>query len=139
MLKVVFDTFYKVVTFVLIGVAIFYSFGPDVTFTTEFLWQLLFCSFLTSLGTLLYTESSLKVTILKGILHYIWVIVVTVGCGFVFQWFALKNLPEILGLIGIVTAVFIAVSVLEWTQAIKEANKMNDRLMQYQEEKQDNE
>lgn len=139
MLKVVFDTFYKVVTFVLIGVAIFYSFGPDVTFTTEFLWQLLFCSFLTSLGTLLYTESSLKVTIFKGILHYIWVIVVTVGCGFVFQWFALKKLPEILGLIGIVTAVFIVVSVLVWTQAIKEANKMNDRLMQYQEEKQDNE
>ena len=135
MLKLVFDTYTNVVTFILIGIAIFYSFTPDVTFSTGFLWQLLLCSFLTSLGSLLYTESSLKVTIIKGIIHYVWVVAVTIGCGFIFHWFEMKNLPEILSLVGIVTAVFISVSVVSWTQAAKDAIRMNDKLMQYQSQK----
>ena len=70
MFKTVFDVFTKVVTFTMVGAAIYcFLFFPDAAFSVSFIWQLILSSFLTSLGTLLYTESSLKVTIIKIIIH----------------------------------------------------------------------
>ena len=52
--KVMFDVFTKVVTFTMIGAATYCFFlFPDATFSVSFIWQILLCSFLTSLGTLL--------------------------------------------------------------------------------------
>ena len=133
MFKTVFDVFTKVVTFTMVGAAVYcFLFFPDASFSVSFIWQLLLSSFLTSLGTLLYTESSLKVTIIKIIIHYIWVIVVVLGCGLLFDWFNPNNFSQILGMVTLITAVFLSVSAVTWRIAIREANKLNDKLMEYQ-------
>ena len=132
-LKVMFDVFTKVVTFVLIGSSTYcLIFFPEIALTIDFIWELLLCSFLTSLGTLLYTDSSMKLTIIKCILHYIWVNIVVVGCGLIFDWFNANSLPQVLSLLLMIATIFLIVSALTWHKAVKTANLMNDKLKDYQ-------
>ena len=57
-LKLLLNVFTKVVTCVTVGAAVYCMvFFPKITFGVEMLWQILLVSFLTSVGTLLYTDS----------------------------------------------------------------------------------
>lgn len=136
-INILFNIFTKVVTFTLIGSATYlYLFFPEATFTLEFIWQLLFCSLLTCLGSLIYGEDSTKVAIIKSVIHYIYVNIVVVSCGLCFDWFNANSLPQIIAMLILIALVFLAVSTITWQKALKDANMLNDKLMQYQSQKQ---
>lgn len=132
-IKNVFDVFTKVVTCTMIGSAAYcLIFFSDATLPVSFIWQLLLCSLLTSLGTLLYTDSSLKVTIIKCFIHYLWVNIVVVGCGIFFDWFNPNNFVQLISMLVLVAVVFLLVSAITWRKAFKMAQLLNDRLKDYQ-------
>ena len=93
-------------------------------------------NFLTSLGTLFYTDTldkkSMKIACL---LHYLLNNVIVVGCGIWFGWIDADNRLQIIGMIVLVALVFAVVSILSWKKAEKDANLMNERLAQYQEKR----
>lgn len=135
-IKVLFDVFTKVVTCTLIGSATYcWIFFPEFQLGIDFIWQLLLCSFLTSAGTLLYSEDSAKVTLLKCIAHYIWVNIAVVGCGIAFDWFNPNSLPQVFSLLLMIAAIFLIVSALTWRKATQTAELMNEKLKEYQESK----
>lgn len=139
MLKLLFNVFTKVVTCILIGSATYtWIFFPEASLSVNFIWQLILCSFLTSLGTLLYTESSTKVTIIKCFIHYIWVNIVVVACGILFDWFNPNSLSQVVSLLFMIAAIFLIVSALTWRKAIQTADLMNEKLKEYQENSQEN-
>lgn len=138
--SIIFDVFTKVVTFTLIGCATYLMiFFPQVTLTLNFIWQLVLCSFLTCLGSLIYAEDSTKVTIIKCIIHYIYVNIVVMACGLCFDWFNVGSLPQISAMLILIAIVFLAVSAITWRKAVQDANQLNDKLMEYQAQGQNNE
>lgn len=135
-LKVFFEIWTKVATGVLLAAAIYCSlFFSEGMFSRYLLWQLLLVSFLTSLGTLLYTDTldkkSMKIACL---LHYLLNNVIVVGCGIWFGWIDATDFLQIIGMVVLVAMVFAVVSVISWKKAEKEANLMNERLARYQEQ-----
>lgn len=137
--KVLFDVFTKVTTCVVLGVAIYCQiFFPGGRFDINMLWQLLLVSFLTSAGTLMYTDEIKKNSMkLRCILHYLMVNVIVVCCGIWFQWFHVDNLPQVIGMLILIAAVFLTVSAVSWKKVSKEADLMNRRLAEYQEKQSD--
>ncbi len=138
-LKLLFDVFTKVVTCVTVGAAVYCMvFFSQITFGVEMLWQILLVSFLTSVGTLLYTDSiSQKKMKVMCVLHYMIVNVIVVVCGLWFEWFHLDNLPQMIGILIVIALVFLVVSVVSWKQAMQMADLMNARLLEYQEKKEE--
>lgn len=131
--SIFFDIFTKVVTFTLMGsTAYLMIFFPQVSLTIDFMWQLMFCSALTCLGSLIYAEDSTKVTLIKILIHYIYVNVVVVVCGLCFDWFNPGAMSQIIAMLVLIAAVFLIVSAVTWRRAIQDARQLNDKLMEYQ-------
>lgn len=134
--KVFFDVWTKVTTGVLLAAATYCSFFySDGMFSRYLLWELLLVSFLTSLGTLLYTDTLNKKSMkIACLLHYLLNNVIVVGCGIWFGWIDAGNRLQIIGMVVLVALIFGVVSVLSWKKSIKEADLMNERLARYQEQ-----
>ena len=107
--------------------------GP-VSLTVDILWQILFVSFLCSLGILLYPnrECSPKAALLITALHYVLVNVVVLGCGLWFEWFYIDNLPMVSGMLFIIALVFVLVSAAMWSRDRRIAASINEKLKKYQ-------
>lgn len=134
-IKVLFDVFTKVVTCMMVGEIIYCTiFFPHISFGVEMLWQILLVAFLTSCGTLFYTDDirqkNMKV---MCVIHYLMVNVIVVGCGLWFEWFCLDNLPQMIGILIVIALVFLAVSAVSWKKGRQMADLMNSRLSEYQE------
>ena len=138
-LKLLLNVFTKVVTCVTVGAAVYCMvFFPKITFGVEMLWQILLVSFLTSVGTLLYTDSiSQKKMKVMCVIHYLIVNVIVVVCGLWFEWFYLNNLPQMIGILIVIALVFLVVSIVSWKQAMEMADLMNARLAEYQRKKEE--
>lgn len=138
-IKIWFDVFTKVVTCVTFGVIIYCMiFFPRVSFGVEMLWQMLLVSFLTSAGTLLYTDSiAQKKMKIMCVIHYMLVNVIVVGCGLWFEWFYLDSLPQMVGILVVIALVFLTVSAVSWKRAMQMADLMNSRLIAYQEKEEE--
>lgn len=113
--------------------------AQQVSLDKDILWQILFVSFLCSLGILIYPEREVsgRATVLLYILHYIEVNIVVLGCGIWFQWFLPNDLPMVLGMVILIALVFILVSVITWNRNRKMADLMNRRLEEYQQRTKD--
>ncbi len=135
-----FEIWTKVTTGVLLAAAIYCSFFySDGMFSRHLLWELLLVSFLTSLGTLFYTDTLDKKSMkIACVLHYLLNNVIVVGCGIWFGWIDVENWLQIIGMVVLVALVFVVVSILSWKKAEKEADLMNERLVQYQEKRETN-
>lgn len=136
-IKVFFDVFTKVTTCVVFAVAIYCRiFFPGLNFKEDMLWQILLVSLLTSAGTLMYNDdikkNSMKV---RCIIHYLMVNVIVVGCGIWFEWFYADNLAQVIGMLILIAIIFTVVSVVSWRKVEKEAELMNQRLAEYQDER----
>lgn len=139
--KVFFDVFTKVTTCVVFAVAIYcHIFFSGLNFKEEMLWQILLVSLLTSAGTLMYNDdikkNSMKV---RGIIHYLMVNVIVVGCGIWFEWFYTDNLTQVIGMLVLIAIIFSTVSFVSWRKVANEAQLMNQRLAEYQEKGEDTE
>lgn len=134
-LKLLFDVFTKVTTSIVLGAAVYCSlFFSDGIFSRHLLWELLSVSFLTSLGTLFYTDGINKKSMrVACVLHYLFNNVIVVGCGIWFEWIDAEKPLQIIGMVVLVALIFGTVSTISWKKSAKEAELMNERLVQYQE------
>ena len=130
-------TFACVTTCVVFVTAVYITiFWPPVSFGTEILWQILFVSFLCSLGIFFYPEQETrkKMVWIPLLIHYIEVNVVVLGCGIWFGWFYADSLPMVLGMVIAIALVFLLISVISWNRGKRMAALMNERLKEYQQE-----
>ena len=100
----------------------------------EILWQILLVSFLCSLGILFYPDRAMskREAILRILLHYVEVNTVVLGCGVWFEWFDIRNPWMLMGMLILITIVFIVVSWLQWKRESRLAALLNTRLEEYQ-------
>ncbi len=134
-IKVVLTTFCYVTTCVVCGTVIFINIffeNPDIG--PEILWQILFVSFLCSVGTCIYPDremSGRELAVRIGI-HYLIVNVVVLGCGRRYQWFHAGNPAMVIGMLLTIAAIFGIVSCVMWHQTKQETKKLNEKLQEYQ-------
>lgn len=131
--------FPNITTGILISAAIFISVSKESqVITTNILWQLIICSFLCTMGSVIYPAKELpkKQTALLSVINYIYVNMIVIGCGIVFEWFDLEDWGKIMILSLLVAIVFIVVWCISVFKGQRLANEMNKRLAEYQKKNQ---
>lgn len=134
-LKSLLHTYVCVMSSVVLATAMFITvFMPNTELHVKLLWEMMLVSFLCSVGILLYPEKAVsrKKMLLCTFLHYAEVNVVVLGGGFTFEWFSVKYLPHVVGMLILINVIFLIVSVVEHKRAEKIARQMNRRLAEYQ-------
>lgn len=133
-------TFFTVTTFVVAGTAIYILiFQRHATLSADILWQILLTSFLTSFGVWLYQKPDMckKEIVVRTIIHYLYVNFIILVCGAWFEWYDVTNWIMVVGLCIVVAIVFFIVSVICWRRNIKETELINERLLEYQNQQED--
>ncbi|MDE6846755.1 MAG: DUF3021 domain-containing protein [Lachnospiraceae bacterium] len=137
-IKEIFLTFCMITTGIvvatLIYVKIYYAMND---LDANILWQILFTSFLCSLGNLIHPvrevgKRRFKIDLL---LHYLYINVVVLGMGNFFEWFDLSIPSMTLGMAILIIVIFIVISAIIWTMEKRESRRMNEKLLEYQSRK----
>lgn len=131
------SVFEKVTAGILFVAAVFISvfYGWDIELSVSILWQILFLSAVCALGSIILPlegekekEVSRTAMLVRTILYFIYVNVVVLGFGFLFQWFTFDNGWQVLGMELAILFVFVAVALIfYWSQCL-EARRMNEKL-----------
>nr|WP_302596805.1 DUF3021 family protein [uncultured Cellulosilyticum sp.] len=113
-----------------IFIGIFYSFE---VVTSNILWQILICSLICTLGSLVYPnkELSKKLTAILTIIYYLYINLVVLGCGLIFEWFNMNNLGMVIVMLILIALVFISVWGISIYKSKRLADEMNRRLEIY--------
>lgn len=133
-LKDMLFTFVCVTTCVVFASAIYITlFWQEAQLDVSILWQILIVSLLCSLGSLLYpkkikTKRAMNLII---ILHYIYINLVVLGCGFLFEWFYINDAGMVLGMLFTIAIIFVFMSILFYRTAKKQTQNLNDQLREY--------
>ena len=133
-LKELVFTFSCVATCTLIASASYISiFWKGTTLDVSILWQLIIVSFICCLGNLLYPreEKSKRQFYSILVIHYFYIVLVVMGCGFYFEWFHINDLAMVLGLLLQITCIFILIASILHVRSKKQADKMTKRLQEY--------
>lgn len=138
-LKTFFEVFTTVTTCTVFGVGVYCGiFFPGIHLGVEMMWEILLVALLTSAGTLMYKdELSKKSTKIRCVIHYLMVNVIVVVCGIWFHWFHTDDLAQVIGMLILVAIIFLIVSAVSWKKVMKEADLMNRRLAEYQDNKEE--
>lgn len=137
-IKNIASLFPNITTGVLISASIFINcLGRQEKITSNILWQLLLCAFLGTIGSLIYPTKELpkRQTVILSVINYIYVNMIVIGCGIVFEWFDLADWGKIMLLIFLVAVVFVVVWGISVLKQQKLADEMNKRLAEYQKKK----
>lgn len=132
------NIFSMVTTFVMIAVAMFTTvFFPADAITPAVLWQIPAVSMLCTLGSLIYPNRSMSrpERWIRILVHYLYINAIVLVAGVFFEWYHVSNLQSVFFMVFTVTIVFAIVSVLSWNKASKDAKQMNEKLLEYQQEK----
>lgn len=111
---------------------IFWSAGTFLD--ANILWQLLALAFACSLGNFIhpYREISRRRAMLNKGLHYLYINVVVLGCGYGFGWMDIENLSMLAVMVVGILAVFVTVSFVIWRMHARESENLNRKLKEYQ-------
>lgn len=135
-IKDIVHTYAYVVLGVEISTATFISiFYPDSVFSIALLWQVLICSFICTLGNLLWwTERQLSriETVIRIFLHYLYINVIVFGTAFVFDWIDRNSPIMLISMFFMILIVFIAVFLVTWYYEKRTTEQMNKGLKAYQ-------
>lgn len=134
-IKNVASLFPNITTGILIAAAIFINcVGRIEKITSNILWQILLCAFLSTMGSLIYPTKELpkRQTVILSVINYIYVNMIVIGCGIVFDWFDLADWGKIILLIFLVAVVFVVVWGVSTLKQQRLADEMNKRLAEYQ-------
>ena len=109
--------------------------GIDAKTHVALLWQLLLVSFLCSLGIFMYPseneqELSKKGLIGRHILYFIFVNIVVLVLGSLFQWFYFSNWKMVVLMELSIIVIFAVVFLSSYLSDAKIAKKLNDKLNQ---------
>lgn len=133
-LKELIFTFSCVVTCTLIASASYISiFWEDVILDVNILWQIIIVSLICCLGNLFYPkeEKSRRQFYTILVIHYLYIVMVVMGCGFYFGWFHINDLAMVLGMLLQITFIFILIVFIFHVRSKKQADRMTKRLQEY--------
>lgn len=133
-LKDLFFTFSCVTTGSLTAAAIFITtFDKDTTLSVGILWQILLTSAISSLGNFMYPNRALTKhqLYLFKLLHYLYVNLVVIGSGLIYEWFYLDQLHMILSMAVLVAIVFSVINYAIHCKAKRDTELMNAQLQKY--------
>lgn len=111
--------------------------NPMDVVETSLLWQIPAVSFLCTIGSLIYPwDRAMKKreTGIRILIHYLYVNGVVMGAGFVFRWFRFTHLKNVLSMLLAIALIYALVSVISWTRSVRSAQRMNEKLEEYQRE-----
>lgn len=131
-IKNVWSTFISVTTLVVFASAVYITiFWKGAVLNVGILWQILGTSFVCSLAMLMVDPQgggSRKKGLLINILYYLYVNVVVLSAGFLFQWFYPGNLPMVVGMLVLIAAVFVCIRIIFYRRDKALAARMMERL-----------
>ena len=135
-IKEFFRTYAYVVLGVIISTATFITiFYPGISFSVALLWQILACSFVCTLGNILWwTTRRLSKTevIIRIAIHYLYINVVVFGSAILFNWIDYDNPVMIISMFVMVLVVFVVVFLATWYYGKRISDMMNRGLKAYQ-------
>lgn len=118
-------------------ITIFY---PGMLLSVAVLWQILACSFVCTLGNILWwTTRRLGKTevIVRIVLHYLYINVVVFGSAILFEWIDYHNPVMVICLFLMILVVFVLVFLANWYYGKRISEMMNRGLKAYQEKEEE--
>ena len=129
-------TFSMVMTGVVFAVAVFTTvINPTETVETKLLWQMILVSALCTLASLIYPwdrAMSKTETIVRILIHYVYINVVVLWGGAFFDWYNPSRFGNIAAMMFAIAIIFGVVSVISWRKSAVDAARMNEKLEEYQ-------
>lgn len=106
----------------------------DTFLEADILWQLLAMAFVCSLGNFIhpYREISRRRELLDRGLHYVYINVVVLGCGYGFGWMDIENIFMLAAMTLGILVVFVIVSFVIRRLHERETENLNRMLKEYQ-------
>ena len=141
-LKMLMDIFGKVTFGVLIAAAVFISVfgGFDAQISVKILWQILAVSAVCSVPVLMFDSDASKELSKKGmfarqLLYFIFVNIVVLGLGKLFEWFSFQNFSMVLFMEVLIIAVYAVVNTISYLSDRADAQSMNEKLLEMKKNK----
>lgn len=131
--------FTHITTLVVLATAIYIAvFWGKIEVESYILWQILGVSFICSLVALFKEkeDASKKQTILLLILRYLYVNIVVLTSGFLFEWFYFDNVFMVIGMLIMIAVVYLVISVWIYYKEKATADKMTVMLTEKLQERQ---
>lgn len=117
-------------------------FEKEASLDVSLLWQMLLVTFLTSLSDLLYyskKELSKKQVIIRTCIQFILVGTIVIVSAYLFDWIDVtKPVYYIISLIVLIIIVYILVKLISYKKDMKMAEKLNEKIAEYNRMKNNN-
>lgn len=135
-LKFLWDCFCMISTCVMALIALFTTVvDPTEAINPMVLWQALMVSLLCALSCFIFpwdvVMKKWEVWVRTAI-HYVIINLIVLGFGNRFQWYQINNAISLTLMLISIAVVYAIVSCISWRKSKQDAQKMNERLMQYQ-------
>lgn len=141
-LKMLMDIFGKVTFGVLIAATVFISVfgGFDAQISVKILWQILAVSAVCSVPILMFASDASRELTKKGmfarqLLYFIFVNIVVLGLGKIFEWFSFQNFSMVLLMEVLIIAVYAVVNIICYLSDRADAQSMNEKLLEMKKNK----
>lgn len=138
-IRFLFEIFSMVTACVVIAVAFFTTvLEPADAVDPVIFWQILGVSFLCCLGCLIYpwnrTPGKREMGI-RILIHYLLINGIVLTAGFCFEWYRPDHLRSVIVMLLTIALIFSIISALSWRKASADAKRMNEKLREFQQEK----
>ncbi len=134
-LKSMAEFFEKITTGILFVTAVYIPafYGWDEVLHVEILWQILLLSVVCTLGSIIMPlgeekEVSRNTMLMRHSLYYIYINVVVLALGYLFDWFSFQNAGQVFGMVLAIAFVYIVVALVCYWIQLREAEKINRKL-----------
>ncbi|MCM1063473.1 MAG: DUF3021 domain-containing protein [Eubacterium sp.] len=139
-LRYLFQIYTMVLTGVVFAVAVFTTVvNPIERVESALLWQMSLVSGMCTLMSLVVypwrREMGKVEAIVRTIVHYALINAVVLGSGVLFDWYNPSEFSSVAAMMLSIAIIFGVITAISWRKGIKEADKMNKRLEEYQKEK----
>ncbi|PHV69303.1 hypothetical protein CS063_16445 [Sporanaerobium hydrogeniformans] len=134
--RVILYSFFMITTGSIFAAALFITFLiPEARFGVEILWQIISISLLSSLLSIVFysqRELSKRESIVRQGIHYILINMILISSGYYFEWFKFSEVRKLIIFIALVLVVYMSVRIGIFVSEQKEANKLNEKIKEYQ-------
>ena len=127
----------QIAAMIMLGAAVYITifWGVDCELSGKILWQIMGISLLCALCSLLLCsqkELSKREMLIREILHFLCVNIITLTGGFIFEWFYLSDWKMVIGLETTIICVYAVIMAINYRLNKKTADEMNRRLKKLQ-------
>lgn len=136
-MKLLLDIFGKITAGVLMAAAAYITifWGTEAKISAMILWQVLIVSAVCSAPVLLFAadngkELSKRGMFVRQLLYFLFVNVVVLGLGSLFDWFEFRNVSMVLVMEAMIIAVYALVNVVSYLSDRAAAQNMNEKLQE---------